>query len=429
VSTEAASSGLWGLALVIVFVAPASAGEDDSGTRTAWVPAACDPLGAEAELAAIEGLLRAKASDLEWPDWQGGIADLSTRLALFEPRFGLRAEECDGWITLREAASVLVSQFHEFTADTPDVLSLGWGHGPCALRWDLATLLELTGGVDGARELLFTPLDDIPSDHWTGDFYVEDDLADLGRMRSEFLVRRGESRAALGELMSGLLARGGCGSAWPERLDSAAWLYALVGQIDVAALLRERAARARREPFLMDLPLTEAVGWSRESAENRVLLTQVRLEWQPVGPWNRAVGACVIGRNGEPDSWHLLAVRIPTSNENRSDAIRTEWQVDQLQGTRRWLESLLQADDMTVRWSGLLCLHALDHRGRQRLPELLSEYSKEPRRKDGGWTMDHADFAARQSCGGGPSFERSLSAMSPSDFSRAWLAWLEDHPP
>ena len=148
-------------------VAPPAAPSPASLNAAPSAPRAADDLGdphvaAAAELAELTALVRNAPEDERWPHWSNGLRDelptlqecndkhpviqASARLALFETRFGLRAEDLAGWTELRAASEHALNVFLERTAKHT--------HASPARVWTRATLEFISGDADAARTTL-----------------------------------------------------------------------------------------------------------------------------------------------------------------------------------------------------------------------------------------------------------------------------------
>ncbi len=391
-----------------------------------------DRAGGARELAEIQAILSALENRVEWAEFPVEstiFADVSLRLALFEARFGLLAAQCEGWRELQLTAQRLLPCLRE-QVDVPlEQLELGYGWGWCSDRFAAALLLELSGDVEAARAFVFRPRDEIPTDHWTTFHYVDADWTDIGWMRSLYLARQGDTRAAWDELMSGQLTQTGCMGDSGQEAVYAAWLYDLQGLHEIARLLRLRAADARFDPIGSRLA-REALGLDPDvRPESGAMIFSSRHFDGPAGagpPWNRSCLISSIGLAGDPDSWRVLAARVSASDANRMDALHPVWRPEDLPGVRGLLATLAASEGGGDEWGALLHLHALDRSARGRLPRMFEELADRqpalPRSQS--WDASRSDEVARLICGTGPVLPEEISLTS-RDVALIWLRWLE----
>jgi hypothetical protein len=408
--------------------------------------------GGRAELAELQGLLRQWTQRADWPQLKHreGVCplsvsvagdptpEISSRLACFSTRFGVRPRECPGWEELSRVAAEVYTAAVAAHAKPDDwaVPGENWFEpGWVSAR---ALLLDITGHGDEASTLLFGESPRI----WAGccPACLSESLFDIARARAEFLDRAGDAQGALLWLHE----------AWYE--NGADELAELFGRPrDVKGLLSGRYAVLLAESGDIEAA-AGIVRWLEshaacalgssiaratlgdhlpESPGSRATVFAVPLCDGSSGDYYGAGMAFIAGDPDVPDTWRLLACRLPKHPERSlGNRIAPDYSADLV---------VLMPDDPRVlpfvetctrqpaawRWAPALKVQrALGRPARERLSECLRATDIDDPITMVPSTAQRIDEVARLLCGGGPALPAQAQSMRIAEVRDAWIDWL-----
>ena len=406
--------------------------------------------GGRVELAELQGLLRLWTQRADWPELKPGedmhpmsvsvpgdpTPEISSRLASFSSQFGLQPRECPGWMELSNAATevyeVIVGQ-HPFLDVAPKPGERWFEPGWISVR---ALLLDISGHSDEANALLFGE----SRRTWPGCCppCLSESLFFIARARSEFLDRAGDAKGALLWLHE----------AWYQ--NTADELAGLFGRLrDVKGLMGGRYAVLLAESgeggaaggvlrlleghaeASLGLSIARATLGDRTpaTAASEEIVFAVPLHDDTSYPWSTPGMAYVSGNRGNPNSWQLLACRLPRHPErhlaNRSRPDYAEDLVVLEPDDPRVLPFVERCTDQRAGWRWAPALEvqrALGRPLRERLIECLQRTDIDDSIRVWPSTQTSIDTIARRLCGDGPLTQPE--SMTVAEIRDAWLEWL-----
>ena len=420
-------------------------------TATAVAQRVPDVDGGRRELAELQALLVRWTKRADWPQLKRDegnpfsvalpgdpTPEISSRLVFFSTRFGLSPRQCPGWNDLaRVAAEIYETQlkWHPYLDVAPDLGESWFEPGWIAAR---ALLLDIAGRSDESKLLLFGD----SRRTWPGCCppCESESLFYIARARAEFLDRAGDSQGALLWLHE----------AWYE--NSADELAELFGRArDTKALLVGRYAILLAESGETKVAAGILHGLERHAADSlglslaRATLGDRLAVTATSGVTVRGVPLCD-GSNGDsfgagmafiagdpdvPDTWRLLACRLPKHPERSlGNRIAPDYSADLV---------VLMPDDPRVlpfvetctrqpaawRWAPALKVQrALGRPARERLSECLRATDIDDPITMVPSTAQRIDEVARLLCGGGPALPAQAQSMRIAEVRDAWIDWL-----
>jgi hypothetical protein len=379
---------------------------------------------AEAELRQLCRMLSAQ-SDLKDSSFGFTCEEVSARLALFSWRFGRQPQETGGWGTLAETARALLARIErDVQRPVADIaLPDGWFGPP----WSLprALLLDVGGRPDEARTLLFEP-DRILRRHCCG-MHVTCDEGMLALARSEHAQRHADAARALLHVQQAILFR----ESWQGFEDAPGRAALNDARLGILLLEAGREADAVTvfESLLSARP--EGIGAAIAEAElgrrgvppteRRGRMELVRLDRDD--DWHFRPGALLLGREGEPDSWRVLALRLWPRDGEQVNRDASPWVAgDPVDGIVEALDAAVARPHRNAHLplAASLVSTALGHRHEVDLRAALDECA---RGRTEGFQLQQLDQLLRIACSGGPPLGK-LRDRSAKEVSDAWSAWL-----